>query len=150
VFRGFSGSALVVVAVALGVLATGCGSSDGNETLTKAEFTKQAAVICKEAEVKRGKIIASVIQQADPNGNVQAQQETVIHKALPSYEEAAEQIDGLGAPEGEEKKVEAMVEAMEEAADKASADPHTAVTSNIFFRKADQLAMSYKLAGCVI
>lgn len=132
------------------LLAAGCGSSDDGEALTKAQFVAKAGAICKEAEEKRGKVIASVLQSADPNGNVKAQQEEVIHKALPTYQEAAEKIAELGAPEGEEKKVEALVKAMEEAADKAMADPHTAMTTNIFFRDADQRAEQYKLSGCVI
>jgi hypothetical protein len=138
-----AGAALCLLAVA------GCGSS-GDETLSKAEFEKQAASICKEAEAKRGKIIASLIEKIDPKGDVQAQQAELVTKAMPTYEEAAQQINDLGSPEGQEKKAEALVEAMEDAADKSNADPHTAATSNIFFRKADQLAKEFKLSGCVI
>lgn len=145
------GSIAVALAVIAGVLLTGCGGGGGGtEALTKAEFEKQAGAVCKEAEEKRVKLISALVQQADPKGDVEAQQEQLIKKAMPTYEEAAQQINDLGAPEGQEKKVEALVEAMEEAAEKSISDPHTAVISNIFFRKADQLAQEFKLAGCVI
>jgi hypothetical protein len=148
-FKGVFGWIFAVGAVLCLFAVTGCGSSS-DDTLTKAEFEKQATAVCKEAEEKRGKIIASLLEQVDPKGDVQAQQEQLVKKAMPTYEEAAQQIDDLGSPEGQEKKAEALVQAMEEAADKSNADPHTAVTSNIFFRKADQLAQEFKLSGCVI
>jgi hypothetical protein len=148
-FKGVFGSIFAVAAALCLVAITGCGSSS-EDTLSKAEFEKQAAAICKKSEEERGKAIASVIENADPKGDQQAQQEQVIKKAMPTYEEAAQQIEDLGAPEGQEEKVEALVEAMEEAADKSNADPHTAVASNVFFRKADKIAQEFKLSGCVI
>jgi hypothetical protein len=139
-----------LLALACVALAAGCGSSDSEETLTKAEFVKQAGAICEKSQEERGKAVAAVAENANPKGNVQKQQEQVIRKALPTYEEAARQIEELGAPEGQEEKVEALVEAMDEAAERAMADPHTAMTSNIFFREADKLAEEYKLSGCII
>lgn len=147
--KGVLGSIVAALLVAIGVFSVGCGSSS-EQTLTKAEFEKQASAICKEAEAKRGKIITGLLEKIDPNGNVQAQQEQLIKKAMPTYEDAAQQIDDLGAPEGQEDKVAGLVEAMEEAAQKSTADPHTAVISNVFFRKADKLAQEFKLSGCVI
>jgi len=149
-FKGVFGWIFAVGAVLCLFAVTGCGGSSSDEALTKAEFEKQAGAICKEAEVKRAKVISSIVEQADPKGNVQAQQEQLIKKAIPTYEEAAQQIDDLGAPEGQEEKVGVLVKEMEAAAEKSMADPHTAATSNIFFRKANELAQEYKLAGCVI
>lgn len=147
-FKGLARSIMGTAALASVVFAAGCGSSEA--TLTKAEFAQQAKKICQQSQEERTKIVSTVIEQANPNGNVQAQQEEVINKALPSYEEAAQQIDNLGAPKGEEKQVEALVQAMEEAAEKAKSDPHTAVNSNIFFKKANQLLERYELSGCVV
>jgi hypothetical protein len=147
--KGIVGWIVALIAVAGLALLGGCGSS-GEDSLSKAEFEKKAGAICDEAEEKRAKVVSGLVQEADPNGDVQAQQEQVIHKALPTYEEAASKIADLGAPEGQQEKVDALVSAMEEAAEKALADPHTAVVSNIFFRKADQLAQEYELSGCVI
>lgn len=139
-----------LLGVIVAVLVAGCGSSGSDSTITTAEFTKQAGAICKEAEEKRVEGLAAIAEQAPPSADVEAQQEKAIRQVMPTYEEAAEQIDKLGAPKGEEQKVEALVEAMEEAAEKATADPHTAAVSNIFFRKADQLAEPYNLTGCII
>jgi hypothetical protein len=148
-FKGVIGWTIAVGALLCLFAVIGCGSSSDN-TLTKAEFEKQAAAICKEAEAKRGELIASMLEKVNPKADPQAQQVRLVKKAMPTYEEAAQQIDDLGSPEGQEKKAEALVQAMEEAADKSNIDPHTAVTSNVFFRKANQLAEEFKLSGCVI
>jgi phosphoglycolate phosphatase-like HAD superfamily hydrolase len=145
-FKGVVGLAVLVALIA----ALGCGGSSDSEPLTKAEFGQQGNKICKDAEQARGKIVAKVIEETDPKGNQEKAQEEVVLKAIPTYEKAAEEIGDLGAPEGEEEKVENLVEAMEEAAGRAQADPHTAVISNAPFREADKLAEELGLDACVI
>lgn len=145
-FKGVLG---LVVALAL-IAAVGCGSSSSPEPLTKAEFTKQGNEICAEAARDRLKIISEVAETANPRGNQEPVQEEIIQKAMPTYEGATEQIAELGAPKGEEAKVETLVGAMEEAAERAKADPHTAVASNAPFRKADKAAQELGLKECVI
>jgi len=145
-FKGVLG---LVLALAL-IAAVGCGGSSDPETLTKAEFAQQGNKICAEATRNRQKIISEVVEGANPKGNQEAVQEEVIQKAMPTYEQAAEQIGELGAPKGEEEKVESLVGAMEEAAERAKADPHTAVISNVPFRKADKAAQELGLKECVI
>jgi type IV pilus biogenesis protein CpaD/CtpE len=139
-----------MIFVALAVFSAGCGSSDSEESLTKAEFVKQANRICKESEKERGEIISEAVQQANPKGNLQAQQEDALEKALPTYEDAARKIDELGAPEGSEDTVDAIVEAMEEASEKVRANLQTAAVSNVPFNKANELTESYGLNACTI
>jgi hypothetical protein len=146
VLKGLIG---IAVAVGLAILAVGCGGG-GDEALSKAEFLKQGNAICKKAEEERGKVIAAVAQNANPKANVAATQEKVIRKAIPTYEEAARQIAELGVPAGDEAKVESLVSAMEEAAERAIADPATAVATAIPFKKANELAKDYGLQGCVV
>jgi hypothetical protein len=147
VSKGIHG--LIVAAAAIAAL-VGCGSGGGEEQLTKAQFVKRGNAICAKAEQERGKIISEIVEKSRPNADVQAQQEKVIHEALPTYEAATEQIDDLEAPSGDEEKVDALVEAMEEAAERAMADPHTAIISNVPFRKANELAEGYGLKTCVV
>jgi len=139
----------LVLALAL-IAAAGCGGSSDPETLTKAEFAQQGNKICAEATQDREKIIAELAETSNPKGNQEPVQEEIIQKAMPTYEGAAEEIGELGAPKGEEKKVESLVGAMEEAAERAKADPHTAVISNVPFRKADKLAEELELKECVV
>jgi len=144
----FKGALGLILAVALFV-AAGCGSS-GPEPLTKAEFGQQGNKICKEATEARGKIIAKVIEETNPKGNQEKAQENIILKAIPTYEKATEQLSDLGAPKGEEEKVESLVSSMEKTADRVQADPHTAAISNAPFREANKLAEELKLQECVI
>lgn len=145
-FKGIVGLLLALTLVA----GVGCGSSSEPEALTKAEFAKQANEICAESARDRQKIIAEVAEASNPKGNQEPVQEEIIQKAMPTYEGATEQIAELGAPKGEEEKVETLVGAMEEAAERAKADPHTAVISNVPFRKADKAAQELGLKECVI
>jgi phosphoglycolate phosphatase-like HAD superfamily hydrolase len=145
-FKGIFG---LVLALAL-IAASGCGSSSDPETMTKAEFAKQANKICAEATNDRQKVIAEVAEATNPKANQEAAQAEALQKAMPTYEKAAEQIDQLGAPKGEEKKVERLVEAMEEAAERAKADPHSAVITNLPFRKADAIAQELGLKECAV
>ena len=144
-FRGVVG---LTVAMALFV-GLGCGGSDP-EPLTKTEFGQQGNKICKEATKTRGEAIAKVIEETDPKTDQVKAQEKAIQSGLPSYEKAAEQIDDLGAPEGEEEMVESLVGAMEEAAERVKADPHTATVSNVPFKEADKLATEMGLTECVV
>jgi len=137
------------VLIATAVAIAGCGGGGSDETLTKAEFTKQANAICKKSADRRNKVISDFVQQADPKDDPEKQQEELVQAALPTYETAAQQIDELAAPEGDDKKVQEIVEAMEGAVKRAEADPQTALVTNAAFKKPDQLAESYGLDDCV-
>lgn len=146
--KGVWGSIAALLAVAA-IVAAGCGGGESEETLTKAEFTKQANAICKKTAEQRGKVIAELAQQMDPKGNVEKQQEKLVQEALPTYESATQQIDELGAPEGDEEKVEDIVEAMEGAVAKAEADPKAALVNSAAFEDANDLLKSYGLKECL-
>lgn len=140
---------LIVGAIVLcALVATGCGGGGG--TLTKAEFVKQGNAICKQEEDRRSKIVAEMSKSFNSKGDVAAQQEQLLMKVIPTYEESAARLDGLGAPEADAKKVEEIITAMEGAAARAKANPQTAITSSLPFKKADQLASAYGLKSCVV
>ncbi|MGN6815232.1 MAG: hypothetical protein ACTHK3_04015 [Solirubrobacterales bacterium] len=118
--------------------------------MSKTEFAKKADEICKRGESERGEVLKAASQKFSGKKVTAADQEQVVLEALPSYEKAAQKIKELGAPEGEEKQVEAWVEAMEEAAENVKADPGTATTGSIPFKKADELAEELGAKGCVV
>lgn len=149
-FKGLMGLALAAAFAICVVAVSGCGGSSSEDALTKSEFVKQGNVICEESAQERSKIVGEVVEEADPNGNVEAAQNRAVTEIIPVYEETAQQLGELGVPAGDEKQVEAIVEAMEAAAERALADPHTAVISNAPFREADKLAEGYGLKACTI
>lgn len=143
---------LIVGAIALLVFgAAGCGDGDSTEeALTKKQFLRQGNAVCYKKEQERNDIIAAEgARLSGGTKNLAAQQEKLVLKILPTYEEATAGLDELGAPEGDEKQVEAIVEAMEEAAEKVKADPGTAVTTGLPFKKANELAQDYGLRSCL-
>ena len=145
----FKGVVSLVVAFAL-VAVVGCGGGSDSSSLTKAEFSKQGNKICAEATQARSKIVGEAVKNADPKANQEDLQVELIEKIVPTYESAAEKIGDLGAPKGEEEKVENLVGEMEDAADRVMADPHTAAISNVPFRKADKVAQELGLKECVV
>ena len=147
--KGAIGSIVGIVAVAFAPVISGCGGG-GGDSLTKAEFAKKADEICRRGESERAEAIQAVSQEFSGKKITAADQEKVVLKALPSYEKEAERIAELGAPEGAEKKAEALVEAMEEAAENVKADPGTATTGSIPFKKANELAEDIGAKGCAV
>ena len=101
----------------LALVIGGCGGGDDETTsLTRAQFVKQGNEICKKQEDRRSKMIYKIAEEvnADPSKPLPiSAQETLVLKTLPPYEEAAEELDALGAPEGDEEKVEEIVKAMD-------------------------------------
>lgn len=138
-----------IAAVAFALVVSGCGGG-GGDSLTKAEFAKKADEICRRGESERAEVIKAAGQKFSGKKVTAADQEQLILEALPSYEKAAQKIKELGAPEGEEKKAEALVEAMEEAAENVKADPGTATTGSIPFKKANELAEEIGAKGCAV
>ena len=137
-----------VAAVAFALVVSGCGG--GSSSLTKAEFAKKADEICHRGESERAEDIQAAAQKLSGKKVTAADQEKIVLEALPSYEKEAEKIKELGAPEGAEKQAEAFVEAMEEAVANVKADPGTATTGSIPFKKADELAEEIGAKGCVV
>jgi hypothetical protein len=139
----------VVALLVFGVV--GCGDGDSTEeALTKAQFLRQGNAICFKKEKERNDIINEEgARLSGKTKNLVAEQEKLVLKILPTYEESAAGLDELGAPEGDEKQVEAIVKAMEEAAEKVKADPGTAVTTSLPFKKPNELNEGYGLKACV-
>lgn len=138
-----------IAAVAFALVASGCGGG-GSDSLTKAEFAKKADEICRRGESERGEVVKAASQKFSGKKVTAADQEQLILEALPSYEKATQKIKELGTPEGGEKEAEALVKAMEEAAENVKADPGTATTGNVPFKKADALAEEIGAKGCVV
>ena len=145
------GAFLTLVAALVALLAfAGCGGDDETTTLTKAEFTKQANAGCKEHQKERDELFKKVTNELDPSEVTRADQERLISEVLlPPFEKDIENLKSLGAPAGDEQKVEAIVEEMEKAVDKVEAKPLVALRTNSQFAEARAAAVKYGLDDCV-
>ena len=146
--KGAIRSIVGIVAVAFALVVLGCGG--GSDSLTKAEFAKKADEICRRGEAERSEAIQVAAQKFSGKKATAADQEQIVLAAIPSYAKEAQKIEELGAPEGAEKEAETLVEAMEEAAENVKADPGTATTGSIPFKKANEAAEEIGAKGCVV
>lgn len=140
--------ALTAALAALLVFA-GCGGDDETSALTKAEFTKQANAGCKEHDQERNELFKEVSNEIDPSEVTRADQEMLITDVLlPPYEKDIENLQSLGAPAGDEQRVEEIIEAMEKAVEKVEAKPLVALRNSNQFAEANALAAKYGLDDC--
>ena len=139
-----------ILVLLFALLIAGCGDSGDQEQLSKAAFVKQGNEICADATEAREQIVNEFAETTDPNENLEAARRELMTKIMPTYEGAAEQIDELGAPAGDEAKIDEIVAAMKEAVERTEADPKTAMVGNLPFRKANAAAESYGLKACTI
>jgi hypothetical protein len=141
----FLACGLLVVAL----LIAGCGDSE-ESSLTKAEFVKQANAACKEHADERNELFQKVSKTIKASEVTKADQEMLIDEVLiPPYEKNIESIEDLGAPEGDEEKVENITEEMEKAIEKIEANPLVALRSTIQFAGANAALSKYGLDACV-
>jgi hypothetical protein len=143
---------LAVSALAVGLVAAGCGSSNDNSTstssLTKAEWIAKADAICQAGNQE----INAAAHQQFPNNQKPSQadqQSFATGSVIPSVQKQLDQIKALGAPSGDETQVNAILDAVSADLDKVKSDP-SLVTSNSGdpFADANKLATAYGLKVC--
>lgn len=138
------------MAVLAVVFLSACGGGDSDsDSLTKADFVRKGNAICGKWQQARGTRFSEVSTQFKPP-ITDAKREKAVLFVLEPYEEAIEGLSELSPPAGEEKKIEAMIEAMEEAMARTKADPRSATTSGIAFRKSNELVEDYGLKECKV
>ncbi|HEX3608167.1 MAG TPA: hypothetical protein VHU14_00645 [Solirubrobacterales bacterium] len=150
---GTRGVLVIAGALSVAMFIAGCGGGDSSSdsTISKAVFIKKADAICK-ASIER--IETSFISYLRKSGGGthpgKAAEEELVGKVLvPSVQREVKELRALGAPSGDEDRVDAIVEALEEGAETAESDP-AAVTSSseVVFGIASRLAKEYGLEAC--
>jgi len=143
------------VALAVLVIFSGCGGSDEESTstaavtvkassITKAQFVKQANAICAKGTSR----IAKIVQKAIVG---EAGIEPVEKAAVPMVNQFVDEITALGAPEGDEAKVEELLSALQEEADEVEQTPSSSMEEFAKrFKKSGNLARSYGLTACAL
>jgi hypothetical protein len=152
---------IVVLAavVAFAAIGAGCGSSDDSTTdtdvvvLTKTEFIKQGDAICKKGSESLSQEAEDFADEnnIDTEKPTKEQQEEVIETVVaPALLGQAEELNELGAPEGEEDKAAAVFEALEAGAEEMEGDPASLLESKGAgpLDKANELASEFGFKEC--
>jgi hypothetical protein len=144
--------ALLAATLAIGLIASGCGGDDDDESgiatsdLTTEEWIAQADEICAVGDRKLEREAEEVFAgHRPPNKGELAEfgREAVV----PRVQDQVDQIRALGAPEGDEGEVEAILTAAEEALDEVRANP-ASLEGGGAFAEVNALAAEYGLDEC--
>lgn len=141
-------AALPALLLSLGLALTGCGGGGDDEEaapepISKADFTTQANKICADGS-------AELDAAADALGDAPTQEQIEGFAAdtlVPNIQAQHDDIEALGAPEGDEDEVDAILAALQDGVDATEADP-SAITSGDPFAQANELAGAYGLTDC--
>ena len=135
------------------LVAAGCGSSSKSTSTTpaisKAEFLKKGNAICKKGNQQ----INQVAHKVFPNRKARPSRAQVTKFAtgtiIPSVQSQINGVKALGAPKGDEAKVNAIITTAQAALDKAKKDPILLTGGKHDpFAKSNKLAKAYGLTVC--
>jgi hypothetical protein len=156
-----SRGAIALAAVAVALVVAGCGGGDSSTsssagTISKEAFIKKADAICKKGseQMQQGfatylrKNKKSIVALRHPS---KADYEGLIGGVLiPNLEREIEAIRALGAPSGDEQRIEEILTALEEGIETAENDPKavTHSSSEVIFGIGSRLAKEYGLEVC--
>lgn len=132
-----------MAALAIAVILAGCGGSDDSgsggqinsgsseqanggpiatSSLSKAAYVKKASVVCNKVSTQASQDVNThaeeILQSEEPPEPVLLAR-VLKEVILPSYETEIADVRKLGAPAGDEEKIEAMLVAQQAAVDKA-------------------------------
>jgi hypothetical protein len=138
----------IVGAAVIGALIwTGCGGG-GEDSLTKAEFTRKANTVCSKWQQARDQRYPAASSKFAPLTSTTNKEKAILYIMSP-YEATIEDLGELPPPAGEEKKVETLVKAMEEAMARTRREP-LMTSKKAFFKKSNELVDSYGLEECKV
>lgn len=135
------GALSVVAALALAVLAAGCGGSS-DKPLSHADFISQADAICKKSEDQ----IAAAQRKLGSSPSQTQINDFVKSTVIPGIQSQLDGINGLTPPEADRTQVDAVVAAAQDGLDQAAEDPRQ--INNTAFEKANKLGAEYGFRVC--
>jgi hypothetical protein len=147
--------ASLATAMVIAVVAVGCGGGSDNAFLSKAEYIKQADLVCgriqRQIETEFGDFIADLgnKEPASQQASEAAQSIVANEIYIPRKEQELEGLKELRAPRGDEARVEKIIGALEDGIEATEKDPGHAVTNSAkAFSKEQVLATKYGLTNC--
>ena len=142
-----AGRPVLVVAVAAGVLLAllaGCGSDSSTpDALKKPAFVQQANAICVTARDGREQASKDLVE------NDETEAAAATDALVSPVKAMVKELGDLGAPKGDQKRVDEIVAAFEAGVAEVEEDPEAAGLASAFAR-ADELASAYGLSECTI
>ncbi|HWA52621.1 MAG TPA: hypothetical protein VG816_00465 [Solirubrobacterales bacterium] len=155
----------MALTLALALCASGCGGSGQSETsatttaatngdgsLSKAEFVKKASSICIETKERSSAAYRAYSQEnsiPSSGPGLEAKAADLVESVfVPLYEKQINEIGALGAPAGERAQVEAMLVAMRQGLVAATRDPLAFIQSAAALDRASELATALGLSAC--
>jgi hypothetical protein len=147
--------AALAVLVALAVVVAGCGSddettSDETVTLTKAEFIKQGDAICQKGNDASEKEAEEFAEENDfelEKASNEQLEEAVSEVLVANLRGQIDELEALGAPEGDEEQVEGIIDSLESATDEIEDDPSVVFGGEVL-KKPGELAQDYGFKVC--
>lgn len=143
-------AALIVLSGVIAAVA-GCGGSGDSSTVTtsslsKAAYVKKANALCEEA---RQEALAYRLPSGQEEEGPKAVTLTVHQGILPPIQRAMGEVRELGAPKGDEPKVEAILVGNEKAVEKAEGMKFTSLgdMEEVFLSTAEK-ARGYGIKNC--
>lgn len=114
---------------AAGLVVGACGNDDageaGADSITKAEWIARADAICAEGNQRVQKQVGGRLAGLEPGSPTfdRAHARILSEVALPDLRDQVAQISALGAPRGDEERVDAILAAVRAGIDESTADP---------------------------
>jgi hypothetical protein len=144
--------ALVAGALAICLVAAGCGGGDSSTaSITKAEFITQADAACKKGEKQIETDFAAYIKEHKDVKNPSEDDYTELVETIlvPNATQEVDDIRALGVPSGDDEQVESMLTAFEGAIQTAEDDPQAVIKdTEKVFSESSKLAKEYGLKVC--
>jgi hypothetical protein len=139
----------------LAVTAAGCGGGDEPEALPKAAYAKQANRICADFNRDVAKVAEDTFAGLKSRKDLTADKaREFFDAALPKFDAAIEDLDGLGPPKGDEDTVQAIIDAGKSDSEKVedAKDDDKAIVALVLgdsvTPKFDKKAKAYGLKAC--
>jgi hypothetical protein len=156
---------LLVIALAISGAAIGCGggsdrsssvsSTITTSSLTKAEFIKKADAICAKGRQNTLPALAHYLQKHESSASSSIDEHERFAGAikavfLPEIENQIREISELGAPSGDEQRIETLLDTLQQKIDviKGWRSIPSRFPVDREFRPAGELARDYDLVDC--
>jgi hypothetical protein len=126
-------------------------SSASSPSPTKAEFIKRGDAICRKTDtIQKESLDAYTEQHPGEIKSVADQEKIIIQVALPPIKTEIQELAALGAPKGDEAKIQEIISGLEDALQAAERAPLTLLGTEGEgeFAKPDKLAESYGFVDC--
>lgn len=142
--------------LAMVLLLGGCGSGDGAESTparTKAQFLKRANAICAKGGEEINEAYEEFSRKHVAGGKTPSEallDEAAAEIVLPVRKREVHLLRALGAPSGQEERVDKMLTAWEEGIERGEEDPDSLRKAGpeYAFYKSYSMGIDYGLAKC--